>query len=86
MMFCWDDMIYVDDFAVVHEVTTERSEHRDDIQHVKNWFKHSKYDDYWKAYGIKEKYHKIKVPAYFMTGWYDNLVHETWRNFKGFRE
>ncbi|MBC8230991.1 CocE/NonD family hydrolase [bacterium] len=65
----------VDDFA-----------HRDDIQHVKNWFEHSKYDDYWKAYGIKEKYHKIKVPAYFMTGWYDNLVHETWRNFKGFRE
>jgi len=65
----------VDDFA-----------HSDDIQHVKDWFKHSRYDDYWKSYGIKEKYHKIKAPAYFMTGWYDNLVHENWRNFLGFRE
>jgi len=65
----------VDDFA-----------HHDDIQHVKDWFEHSRYDDYWKSYGIKEKYRQIKVPAYFMTGWYDNLVHETFRNFTGFRE
>ena len=56
------------------------------VQHVKDWFRHARYDDYWKAYGIKEKYHKIKVPGYFLTGWYDNLIHETWRNFKGFRE
>ena len=57
-----------------------------DVEHVKDWIKHCTYDDYWKAYGIKEKYQKIKVPAYFVTGWYDNLVHEGWRNFKGFRE
>jgi uncharacterized protein len=56
------------------------------VQHVKDWFKHSKYDEYWKAYGIKEKYPQIKVPAHFMTGWYDNLCHESWRNFRGFRE
>lgn len=60
--------------------------HSEEIQHVKDWLKHSKYDDYWKEYGIKEKYHKIKVPAYFVTGWYDNLVHETWRNFLGFQK
>jgi len=28
----------------------------DGVGHVKDWFKHSRYDDYWKAYGIKEKY------------------------------
>jgi len=55
------------------------------VQHVKDWFKHAKYDDYWKAYGIKGKYEKIKAPAYFITGWYDNLLHENWRNFSGFR-
>ncbi|MHC4399586.1 MAG: CocE/NonD family hydrolase [Planctomycetota bacterium] len=56
------------------------------VQHVKDWFKHSRYDDYWKAYGLKEKYARIKTPAYFITGWYDNLLHENWRNFDGFRK
>jgi len=56
------------------------------VQHVKDWFRHAKYDEYWKAYGIKEKYSKIKVPALFLTGWYDNLVHEGWRCFMGFRQ
>jgi putative CocE/NonD family hydrolase len=55
------------------------------VQHVKDWFQHNRYDDYWKAYGIKEKYPRIRVPAHFMTGWYDNLCHEGWRNFLGFR-
>ncbi len=53
---------------------------------VHRWFEHSRYDDYWKSYGIKDKYDKIKAPAYFVSGWYDNLIHENWRNFKGFRE
>ena len=56
------------------------------VDHVKDWFVHAKYDEYWQTYGIKEKYGQIQVPAYFMTGWYDNLVHEGWRNFKGFTE
>jgi len=56
------------------------------VEHVKDWFRHARYDDYWKSYGIKEKYAKIKVPALFFTGWYDNLCHETWRNYLGFRQ
>jgi len=56
------------------------------VQHVKDWFKHSRYDDYWKAYGIKEKYSSITAPGYFITGWYDNLLRENWRNFTGFRQ
>ncbi len=55
------------------------------VEHVKDWFRHARYDDYWKSYGIKEKYAKIQAPALFLTGWYDNLCHETWRNFLGFR-
>ena len=53
---------------------------------IKTWLKHSSYDDYWKSYGVKEKYPRIQVPAWFATGWYDNLVHDNWRNFEGFRQ
>jgi hypothetical protein len=56
------------------------------VEHVKDWFEHSRYDDYWKAYGVKGKYPRITAPAYFITGWYDNLLHENWRNFTGFRQ
>ncbi len=55
-------------------------------QRIKTWMKHSKYDDYWKSYGVKGKYGKVQVPAWFATGWYDNLVHDNWRNFEGFRK
>lgn len=53
--------------------------------YVKDWLQHARYDDYWTSFGIKDKYAQIKAPAYFITGWYDNLVHENWRNFLGFR-
>lgn len=54
--------------------------------HVKEWLRNPRYGDYWKAYGVKAKYPQIKAPAYFITGWYDNLVTEGWRNFRGMRE
>ena len=57
-----------------------------DVQYVKDWFKHARFDDYWKSYGIAGKYDRIKTPAYFISGWYDNLIHENWRNFAGFRK
>jgi len=57
-----------------------------DLPPIKTWARHPAYDDHWKSYGTKEKYGEIDVPAYFLTGWYDNLLHEGWRNFKGFRE
>jgi len=57
-----------------------------DIPWVKDWIGHDKYDEYWASYGVKDKYQEIITPAYFVTGWYDNLVHEEWRNFEGFRK
>ena len=54
--------------------------------HYKEWLRHPTYDEYWKSYGMKEKYPEVTVPAYFLTGWYDNLVHEGFRNFLGIRE
>ena len=33
---------------------------------------HSTYDDFWKAIGIRDKLHNIRIPVYLMGGWYDN--------------
>ena len=54
--------------------------------HVRRWFEHERLDDYWKSHGILGKYDKIRAPAYLVTGWYDNLVHENWKNFGGLRK
>ena len=32
---------------------------------------------------MRDKYGEVAVPAYLITGWYDNLVHETCRLFQG---
>jgi uncharacterized protein len=56
----------------------------EDVPWVKEWIRHDKYDEYWASYGVKGKYQEIQAPAFFVTGWYDNLVHEAWRNFEGF--
>ena len=55
-------------------------------QRIKLWMQHARYDDHWKSFGVKDKYDRIQAPAYFVTGWYDNLVHENFRNFEGFRQ
>ena len=54
--------------------------------YYQEWLSHWTYDSYWKSYGVKEKYGRITVPAYLMSGWYDNLVHEAFRNFEGMRK
>jgi putative CocE/NonD family hydrolase len=53
---------------------------------IKDWIRHDAYGEYWASYGLKGKYKEIKSPAYFITGWYDNLVHENWKNLVGFRQ
>ena len=55
-------------------------------QRIKKWLAHARYDEHWKSFSVKDKYQQIQTPAYFVTGWYDNLVHENFRNFQGFRD
>jgi uncharacterized protein len=45
---------------------------------------HPTFDDYWKSYSMKTRYADVDTPAMFLTGWYDNLVHEQFKCFKGF--
>jgi putative CocE/NonD family hydrolase len=44
---------------------------------------HPTFDDYWKSYSMKGRYRDVDVPALFITGWYDNLVHEQFKCFAG---
>ena len=46
-------------------------------QRIKTWLDHARYDDHWKSFGVKEKYPQIQAPAYFVSGWYDNLSTRT---------
>ena len=46
---------------------------------------HPTFDGFWKSYSMKERYGDVDVPALFVTGWYDNLVHEGFKCFAGWR-
>ncbi|MBX3071047.1 MAG: CocE/NonD family hydrolase [Thermomicrobiales bacterium] len=50
------------------------------------FLQHPTFDDYWKSYSLKERYEEIDVPAMFLTGWYDNLVHEQFKCFTGWSQ
>ena len=45
--------------------------------------RHNAFDDFWKSYSMKYRYTDVETPAYFITGWYDNLVHEGFKCFTG---
>ncbi len=47
---------------------------------------HETYDDFWKAMSIQEKYAEMDVPSFHLTGWYDDLTHETISNFVNMRK
>ena len=38
----------------------------------RDYVSHSTYDDFWKTIGMRDKYHRIRIPVYLMDGWYDN--------------
>jgi putative CocE/NonD family hydrolase len=44
---------------------------------------HPTYDEYWQSYSMKTRYEEVDQPALFLTGWYDNLVHEVFKCFAG---
>ena len=52
---------------------------------LNEFLSHPTFDDYWKSYSMKNQYREIAVPAYFVTGWYDNLVHEQFKLFRSWR-
>jgi putative CocE/NonD family hydrolase len=52
---------------------------------LNEFLSHPTFDSYWKSYTMKGRYAAIAAPAYFVTGWYDNLVHEQFKLFRSWR-
>ena len=48
--------------------------------------RHPCFDEFWASYSMKGQYGEVETPAYFITGWYDNLLHEGFKCFKGWRQ
>ncbi|MBI4553596.1 MAG: CocE/NonD family hydrolase [Candidatus Latescibacteria bacterium] len=47
--------------------------------------RHERFDEFWRSYSMKGRYGEVDVPAYFITGWYDNLMHEMFKCFRGWK-
>ena len=58
----------------------------DDIVHApfyREVIRRSTYDDFWSSYSLRDRYDEVDTPAYFMTGWYDTLLHDDFKQFLG---
>ncbi len=54
-----------------------------DLPFYRDVIRHYTFDDFWKSYSMRFKYEEVETPAYIVTGWYDNLVHEGFKLFRG---
>ena len=54
-----------------------------DVPFYREIIKHPTYDKFWSSYSLRDRYDEVETPAYFMTGWYDVLVHDGFRQFLG---
>lgn len=54
-----------------------------DLPFYREAVRHHTFDDHWKSYSMRYQYGEVETPAYFVTGWYDNLVRETSRLYRG---
>ncbi len=57
-----------------------------DIPFYRQAIEHHTFDDFWKAYSVRDRYGDIDAPAFIMTGWYDNLLHEGFKLFRGWSQ
>ena len=49
-----------------------------------DWLEHSTYDDYWMRIDPERNYKEIDIAALHVSGWYDNFLEGTIRNYLGF--
>ena len=54
-----------------------------DIPFYRDAVRHFTYDRHWAAYSMRGRYDEVEAPALFLTGWYDNLLHETFKLYEG---
>ena len=54
-----------------------------DLPFYRDVIRHYTFDDFWKSYSLRYRYEEVETPAYIITGWYDNLVHEGFKLYRG---
>ena len=55
------------------------------LEFYRGVIEHDRYDEWWSRYSLRHRYGEVDVPAYFMTGWYDSLLHETLTVYQGWK-
>jgi putative CocE/NonD family hydrolase len=75
----WTKVIWTLPLKKIPEMTGVRSQFLADV------IAHDTHDDFWKRMSIRDKYSEMDVPAFHVTGWYDDLSAETQTNFIGMR-
>jgi putative CocE/NonD family hydrolase len=53
---------------------------------IRDWIRHSSYDDYWRKISVEDKFAKIDVPVYNIGGWFDAYPAAAFRAFSGVRK
>lgn len=48
-----------------------------------DWLDHPSHDDYWRRWSVDVDYSRLDLPALHFTGWYDQFLNGTVRNFLG---
>ena len=56
-----------------------------DMPFYRDAIRHYTLDEFWRSYGVRDRYEEIETPAYFMTAWYEFMVHENFKMFQGWR-
>lgn len=56
-----------------------------DLPFYRDAVRHATYDEFWSGYGLRGRYGEVETPAYFITGWYDNLLHEAFKLHAGWK-
>ena len=55
------------------------------VPFVRDWIKHSSYDDYWRRISLENKFDQINVPVYNIAGWFDAYPASALRAFSEMR-
>ena len=51
----------------------------------RDWIEHYRYDEYWKRVSYQHRFADVKVPAFHISGWYDDDQPGTFMNYRGMR-
>lgn len=56
------------------------------ISHYRDWLAHDKYDDYWRAASVEDRFDDIKVPVHTQGGWFDIFLAGTINGYVGMKK